>query len=512
MLLDRSSGILLHPTSLPGRYGIGDLGPQAFAWVDWLSAAGQRLWQILPLGPTGYGDSPYQCFSAFAGNPYLISPDLLLEEGLLEPEDLASIPAFPTGRVDFGSAIHWKLELLARAFERFRLDGAYEQFCAENAFWLDDFALFMALKDSHDGAVWSTWDRALVARKTDALARARTDHARAVDEHKFRQFQFYRQWSRLKAHANERGVRIIGDVPIFVAYDSADVWANQDLFFLDATGRLTVVAGVPPDYFSKTGQRWGNPLYRWDVLKAGGYQWWIERLRTALEHVDLIRIDHFRGFEAYWEIPASLPTAEKGKWVEGPGPGFFEALQTALGADAAEPGPRLPIIAEDLGIITDGVVALRDRWGFPGMKILQFAFSTDAADAYLPHNYSRNCVVYPGTHDNDTSRGWYASASQAERAFCRRYLGRVEDDIAWDFIRLAWSSIAVFALATIQDVLSLGAEARMNLPGRESGNWGWRFAQGQLGDDHYRRLADLTNLYGRDATAVADETRRRPGH
>ncbi len=512
MTFERSSGVLLHPTSLPGPYGIGDLGPQAYGWIDWLAAARQRLWQTLPLGPTGYGDSPYQCFSAFAGNPYLISPDLLVEDGLLRQDEASATPASSADRVDYGPVIKHKLRLLAQAFVRFAPDDAFERFCAEQASWLEDFALFMALKDAHDGAVWSTWAPDLVGRKPGALQEARATHARAVEEHKFRQFTFYRQWRKLKSYTNGKGIRVIGDVPIFVAYDSADVWAHQELFFLDAAGRPTVVAGVPPDYFSKTGQLWGNPLYRWDQLKAQGYRWWIQRMRSAFALADIVRIDHFRGFAAYWEIPAGAPTAEEGKWVPGPSADLFEALQAELVADAPASGPALPIIAEDLGVITREVVALRDQYAFPGMKILQFAFGTDGSDVYLPHHFPVNCVVYPGTHDNDTGRGWFEGASRQERAFCRRYLGDADGDIAWGLIRLAWSSVAVYALTTLQDVLSLGTEARMNLPGRPSGNWGWRFRVPQLNDALLTRLRETTETYGRDAASQPDETRRRPGH
>lgn len=495
MSFPRASGILLHPTSLPGRFGIGDLGTEATRWVDFLAGAGQKLWQILPLGPTGYGDSPYQCFSAFAGNPYLISPEKLAEDGLLSRSDLDDAPDFPAHTVDYGPVIQFKLKLLDQVYRNFKagagsaaLRAELEAFNKAQASWLDDFALFMALKDSQDGAVWSTWKPDLVSRRPQALAVAREQLAEVIESQRLRQFLFFRQWLAVKAYANRAGIKIIGDIPIFVAYDSADVWAHPGLFYLDEDGKSTVVAGVPPDYFSATGQLWGNPLYRWDVLKQNGYTWWIERFRATLAFVDIVRLDHFRGFEAYWEIPADMPTAEIGKWVKGPGADFFSALQAALS--------DLPIIAEDLGVVTAEMVALRDQFGLPGMKVLQFAFSSEATDPFLPHNYPRNCVVYSGTHDNDTSRGWYENSStERERDFCRRYLGRNGSDLAWDLIRLAFSSVADMAVVPLQDVLNLGTEARMNLPGRPSGNWGWRFQGGQLDGQIQNRLMELMKLY-----------------
>lgn len=486
----RASGILLHPTSLPGPYGIGELGDEARRFLRFLLDAGQTLWQVLPLGPTSYGDSPYQSFSAFAGNPLLISTDHLLRDGLLEPGDLADLPAFPAGRIDFGPVIEYKQQLLRRAYARFRARGGNAALRDWHAPWLDDYALFMALKDAHDGSVWNAWEPALVRRDPATLAAARTEHADAIDFYRFAQYRFFRDWSALKRAANERGVRLIGDLPIFVAFDSADVWANQGLFFLDAGARPTVVAGVPPDYFSATGQLWGNPLYRWDAMARDGYRWWIERLRTALAIFDLARIDHFRGFEAYWAIPADEATAVNGRWVEGPGAPFFEAVRAALG--------ELPIIAEDLGLITPEVLALRDRFGLPGMKVLQFAPS-GPDNAYLPHHYEQNCVVYTGTHDNDTTRGWWATASRAERAFVRRYLGHRTGGttIARDLSRLALASVAHTAIVPLQDLLNLGSEARMNIPGTQGGNWSWRYAPGALTSQLARELRDLTTLYSR---------------
>ncbi len=495
MTFSRSSGILLHPTSLPGRYGIGDLGDEAFKWVEFLASAGQKLWQILPLGPTGYGDSPYQCFSAFAGNPYLISPDKLVEVGLLSRSDLATPPNFPNDSVAFGWVINYKLSLLDTVYANYKrtkiLRDEFESFKQKNSAWLEDYALFMALKEAQHGAVWSTWDEALVSRQPQALKAARQEFADAVESQELRQFLFFRQWEAIKSHAHRHSIKIIGDIPIFVAYDSADVWAHPELFYLDQHGRPTVVAGVPPDYFSATGQLWGNPLYRWDVLKKNNYAWWIERFRATLTMVDIVRLDHFRGFEAYWEIPFGMPTAEVGKWIKGPGADFFNVLKTSC-------GDSLPIIAEDLGVVTKEMTALRDQFNLPGMKVLQFAFSSDGSDLFLPHNFTHNCVVYSGTHDNDTTRGWYESSStERERDFARRYLGRDGNDIAWDLIRAAFSSVADMAVVPLQDVLNLGTQARMNLPGRASDNWGWRFEWGQINDGMRGRLTEMTKLYGR---------------
>jgi 4-alpha-glucanotransferase len=494
MSFSRSSGILLHPTSLPSRYGIGDLGDEAFRWVDFLASANQKLWQILPLGPTGFGDSPYQCFSAFAGNPFLISPDKLLADGLLSRSALESIPNFPNDNVDYGPVIQYKLSLLDAVYANYKrtkiLRDEFEAFKQKNSAWLDDFALFMALKESHNGAVWSTWDDELVSRQPQALTAAREKYADAVESQEFRQFLFFRQWETIRSCAHRHGIKIIGDIPIFVAYDSADVWAHPELFFLDEHGKPTVVAGVPPDYFSATGQLWGNPLYRWDVLKKNNYVWWIERFRATLAVVDIVRLDHFRGFEAYWEIPFGMPTAQVGKWIKGPGADFFDALKASLG--------DLPIIAEDLGVVTKEMTALRDQFNLPGMKVLQFAFGSDGSDLFLSHNFTPNCVVYSGTHDNDTTRGWYeTSSTEKERDFARRYLGRDGADIAWDLIRVAFSSVADMAVVPLQDVLNLGTQARMNLPGRASGNWGWRFEWSQVNDGMRERLKEMSMLYGR---------------
>jgi 4-alpha-glucanotransferase len=496
MNFSRAGGILLHPTSLPGRYGIGDLGPQAYRFVDWLASTGCKLWQILPLGPTGYGDSPYQCFSAFAGNPYLISFDVLIEDGLLRQDDFADIPQFSASRVDFGLLIPWKLGILQKAFARLSsapqsLQKEFRRFSKENAAWLDDYALFMSIKEANGGGAWSGWDAALRKRNTAAMDQARAGQAENIQRHSFYQFLFFRQWSKLRAYAHEHGLTIIGDIPIFIAYDSADAWANPKLFFLDEQSLPTVVAGVPPDYFSATGQLWGNPLYKWSAHKKTGYEWWIERFRSVLSLVDIVRLDHFRGFAGYYEIPYGAPTAETGQWVTGPGKNFFEAIYPAL---SRKKGETLPIIAEDLGVITDDVVELRDSFNLPGMKILQFGFS-GAENPFLPHNYSTNCVAYTGTHDNDTVLGWYETAPEHEREFARRYLGTNGDNIAWDLIRSVWSSVAVYAVAPMQDALSLGTEARMNFPSKLGGNWEWRMSESDMSESLAARLRELNGLY-----------------
>lgn len=501
MRFPRAAGLLLHPTSLPGPYGIGDVGPGARRFVDWLADSGQTLWQVLPLGPTGFGDSPYACFSAFAGNPWLVSPELLLEERLVEPRDLEGAALPGEGAVDFGAVVEAKTRLLRRAYERFVAGAApelrepYRAFGAAEAAWLDDFALFMALKQEHAGRPWTEWDAPLARREAAALESARVRLAHAVGQQRFRQFLFFRQWNAVRAHARSRGVRIMGDLPIFVAHDSADAWSRPELFQLDAAGRPTVVAGVPPDYFSPTGQLWGNPLYDWDSLRRGGFTWWIERVRVALRTYDLVRLDHFRGFEAHWEVAADAPTAEGGRWVSGPGADLFAALDRAFG--------DLPLVAEDLGVITPGVEALREAFGLPGMRILQFAWGDGPSHAYLPHAHVPNCVVYTGTHDNDTLRGWWDhAASGEEKHFARRYLQCDDGAIVRAMVRAAYASVAHTAIVPLQDVLELGSEARMNLPGRPSGNWSWRFrwdALGGRGD----WLRDLSEIYGR-GMAMAD--------
>lgn len=490
----RAAGILLHPTSLPSPFGVGDLGLAAYRWVDALRDARQKFWQMLPLGVTGYGDSPYQSFSAFAGNPLLISPELLVRDGLLGRADLPDAD-FPRKRVAFERARSLKDGLLRLAWDRYRPRAAaegfarLEEFCDREGPWLDDFALFMALKRAHDGGSWFDWPADLIRREPATLARARRELADDIGFEKFRQFLFARQWEALKQYAHQRGVRLIGDLPIFVAGDSADVWTHPELFQLDARRRPRVVAGVPPDYFSATGQLWGNPLYDWEALARTGYAWWLDRVRAALKQVDMVRLDHFRGFEAYWEVPAGMSTAQVGRWVKGPGAAFLTALREALGG--------LPLIAEDLGVITPEVEALRVRFGLPGMRIVQFAFGGAAEERFLPHNYDRNTVVYTGTHDNDTTHGWYAALTYRELAFLERYYPGAGKDVAWSLIRLAWSSVADLAVAPLQDVLDLGTESRMNLPGTPSGNWGWRFSEDQLTPAVLERLGEVTETYAR---------------
>lgn len=498
MRFPRAAGILLHPTSLPGL-GIGELGEAAYRFVEFLAESGQAFWQILPLSPTGYGDSPYASFSAFAGNPLLINLAWLAAEGDVDPNDLEQAPAFPSEYVDFGPVINYKMAVLQRAARRFRQQAtgerraAFEQFCADNADWLEDYALFMAFKDAHGGSVWNTWERELATRQPEALAIWRTRLDEAVFAHRYFQYQFFRQWLELKRYANEKGIQIIGDIPIFVAYDSADVWAHPEYFELDEDSLPTVVAGVPPDYFSPTGQLWGNPLYRWEALAADGYRWWVHRFQQVFKTVDIVRLDHFRGFEAYWEIPAGEPTAVRGRWVQGPGIPFFHAIEQALG--------QLPIIAEDLGFITPGVQALRDEFQFPGMKILQFAFTTDASNEYLPHNCVPNSVIYTGTHDNQTTKGWFAAREEPERIAALRYVGTDGHDIAWDLIRLAYMTVCDLAIVPLQDVLGVGDEGRMNTPGRLGGNWSWRCPMEALTPELRANLLELALTYGRKEPA-----------
>jgi len=497
MHLTRKSGLLLHPTSLPGPYGIGDLGPQAHGWIDFLVETGTGLWQVLPLGPTGYGDSPYQCFSAFAGNPYLISPDALLQEGLLSGDDLRGAPDFPAGEVDYGRVIPWKLDLLNRAFQAFQnssfpeLQADLKSFQDDQSHWVDDYALFMAVKETQGGKPWVDWPAALRDRLPRALEKFQEQHRYQVERQLFFQFLFFRQWNHLRSHAHQQGVEIIGDIPIFVAHDSADVWGHRELFYLDKLGQPIVVAGVPPDYFSETGQLWGNPLYRWEVHRHSGYRWWLDRLQAVLSVVDIVRLDHFRGFAGYWEIPAGEETAVEGEWKQGPGTDFFHTVQEELG--------ELPIIAEDLGEITPDVIELREQLGLPGMKVLVFAFGGGPENEFLPHHYPENCAVYTGTHDNDTAVGWYQRVGKKEKSFARRYLNVSGEDIAWDLIRAAWGSVAVLAVAPLQDLLSLDNSARMNYPGSERGNWSWRMKADDLNTDLRNKLEKVNHLYSRSA-------------
>jgi 4-alpha-glucanotransferase len=500
MRLPRGSGILLHPTSLPGPYGIGDLGPAADAFIAFLARTGQRWWQILPVGPTGYGNSPYQSHSSYAGNTLLISPELMVEGGFLQVADLETVPDFPVSHVDFDRVTEWKASLFRRAAESFNPDrDDYRAFEESSRHWLHDYALYMAVKEAQGGRAWNDWDAAIAARKPEAMHEWSERLAGPIRYHKFTQFLFDTQWRRFRRNCRDVNVGLIGDLPIFVSQDSSDVWAHPELFMLDHHGRPTVVAGVPPDYFSATGQLWGNPLSRWDAHQADGFAWWVARMRATTDRVDLVRLDHFRGFEAYWEVPADAPTAASGRWAQGPGAGFLDALRWALGG--------LPIVAEDLGAITPEVEALRDQFDLPGMKILQFAFGDSAgAEKYLPYAYPNHCLVYTGTHDNDTTLGWFQSdvENQAQtreqiertRAFIRRFVGQ-EEPVHWGLIRSAISSVADTAIAPMQDILSLGSEARMNVPGKASGNWGWRFTASQFPEAAANRLADLTATYGR---------------
>jgi 4-alpha-glucanotransferase len=494
--MDRASGILLHPTSFPARGGIGDFGPAAHEFVEFLAAARQRLWQILPLGPLGIGNSPYSALSAFAGNPLLISLDRLAERGWIDRARLDALPA-PAGRVDFEAVRALKEPLLAEAAIHFLRHagaaerGRYEQFCREQSWWLEDFVLFDTLRRRYAGRSWNTWPRELAARDTDALARLREQEAPALDATRVLQFAFFEQWRALRERCRRHGIRVIGDVAIFVSFDSADVWRHPELFHLNAGLAPEVVAGVPPDAFSATGQRWGNPLYRWDVLEHRGYDWWVQRMRRALAACDIVRLDHFRGFEAYWEIPASEPTAVRGRWVKGPGDAFFAVLRRELGG--------LPFIAEDLGFITEEVHALRRRLGIPGMRVLQFGFGDPGAHIYLPHRFEENTVVYTGTHDNDTTLGWWRSqASDRERHDAGVYLGADESSAPWAFLRAAMASLARYAVAPLQDVLGLGSEARMNVPSLSDGNWSWRYHPGVLSAELARRLAELAEVTDRD--------------
>ncbi|MEI8130797.1 MAG: 4-alpha-glucanotransferase [Leptolinea sp.] len=495
MNFKRQAGVLLHPTSLPGPDGIGDLGPAAYQWVDSIHKAGFTLWQVLPLGPTGYGDSPYQCFSAFAGNPYLVSPALLMDDRLIQRSDLTQRPNLPNDQVDFGRVIQWKNSLLMIAFDRFNkihpavLTEEFNLFKQKTKGWLDDFSLFMAIKEQIGGKAWNEWPQELRKRDKTALDRFAGNHSNEIQYHQFRQFLFFRQWDQLHMYVNNLGLKIIGDIPLFVAYDSADVWSHPELFYVDARGSLQFVAGVPPDYFSATGQLWGNPLFKWDYHRQNGYAWWIERIRATLSLFDFIRLDHFRGFAGYWEIPASMPTAEHGRWAPGPGADFFSKLSNALGS--------LPIIAEDLGEITPDVIKLRDQFHLPGMKIGQFAFASDPEDSFLPHNYPVNCVAYTGTHDNDTTIGWYKTAPEVERDFCRRYLACDSNGIPWEMIRAVWQSVARIAIAPLQDFLSLDTPARMNFPGKTGGNWGWRMPATGLTDELINRIHEINWLYNR---------------
>lgn len=504
MLTSRSSGLLLHITSLPGDYGSGDLGPHAYRFADFLADARQHIWQVLPLVPTGLGNSPYSSPSTFAGNPLLISIGNLIERGLVQPEEADPLRSMPDDYVDFGRLIPLREELLSLAHRRFEeglsdIDrGSVQHFVSQNSDWLDDYALFMALKEHFDGVSWTEWPDQFRKRDPDALGEFKVAHEREIRRHIFGQYLFHEQWTALKNYCNARGIRIFGDLPIYVALDSADVWSHPELYYLDETYRPTVVAGVPPDYFAETGQRWGNPLYRWDVMRDNGYAWWKRRMTRMLEHVDIVRLDHFRAFDAYWEIPETEPTAVNGQWMPGPGADFFYAMQQSLG--------ELPLVAEDLGIITDSVRELMDHFGLPGMAVLQFGFDSGPSSTFLPHNFKRNQVVYTGTHDNDTLMGWWTDnrstistdEAAASREFARRYLDLQDgDEVHWKAIRTLLMSVAQTAIVTVQDVLGLGSEARMNTPGIGEGNWTWRLKPSELAPDHAARLAELVEISGR---------------
>jgi len=499
----RASGLLLHVTSLPSPYGIGDVGPAAVSWVDRLDQAGQRWWQALPLGPTGYGNSPYQSLSSFAGNELLISPDWLIEDELLRAGDWPVRP-FPHNTIDYKTVIPFKQGLLNTAWTNFSagaradLRTAYQQFRHDQMHWLEDYALFRALKARFGEAYYLDWPAELAQRKPEALDRVRHELANQVAQVCFAQFLLFRQGERLKAHAHSKGVGLIGDLPFFVSPDSSDVWAHPELFLLDKQRRPHVVAGVPPDYFSGEGQLWGNPMYDWDALRQAGYRWYMSRLRSLLAHVDVIRLDHFRAFAAAWQVPAGASTAQSGKWVPGPGADVFQAVHSEVGA--------LPFVVEDLGLITPDVYGLRDQFHFPGTRVLQFAFDGDADNPYLPEHYPINTVVYTGTHDNPTTRGWFEELSDDQRQKVWTYLKRAagqSDEAAPALMRVAWSSVAALAMAPLQDVLNLGREARMNIPGRPEGNWSWRCTEDMLSEKNFEWLRDLTKNSNRLGTLVS---------
>jgi 4-alpha-glucanotransferase len=507
MLKERASGILLHPTSLPGRYGIGTLGKAAYTFIDYLVQARQTYWQILPLGPTGFGDSPYQCFSAHAGNPNLIDLDLLMKEHLLDPDDLAPLPHFDEDAVDFDKVQQYKMPLLRKAWQSFTMNAGnleklqYRNFLKDQAKWINDYALFLAIKANRSQKPWYQWEDPLKLRDPEALRAMQTLVHDETDFQKFLQYVFFRQWMAVKEYAHRHKIRIIGDIPLYIALDSADAWANPEIFEFDENRNPIRVGGVPPDYFSETGQLWGNPLYRWDVLKQTGYRWWVDRIRTNLSLYDIIRIDHFRGFAAYWAVPAGEKTAINGEWVPCDGKDFFEKMEAEFG--------ELPIIAEDLGVITPDVEELRDGFKLPGMKILEFAFDSSEANDYLPHNYTRNSIVYTGTHDNETVVGWFRNASPEDRKLVLDYLNTGENEIHWSFVRLAWAAVSYTAIVPLQDLLGLDNSARMNLPGTTVNNWKWRARHSHFTGEMADRLAHLTLLFGRSKKKkVADDLTR----
>ncbi len=512
MNLPRSSGILLHPTSLSSTYGIGDFGPEACSFADALYAAGQTLWQVLPLGPVGSGNSPYQSFSAFAGDPLFISLDRLLEDGLLSKQDVTSIPDFPKDSVDYEAVRKWKLPLLVKAYRNFGRERRHQfkQFCADHALWLEDYALFVALQSKFGlDRNWTDWDKSLVRRNPAALAQAREELSDEVECQKFLQFLFYSQWDALRSYCSSLGIRIMGDIPIYVSQNSADVWAHPKQFLLDENGRPTFVSGVPPDYFSETGQLWGNPIYNWEEMTRSGFEWWINRFRGTFRLYDVLRVDHFRGFEAFWQVPATEKTAVNGEWVKAPGEKLFKTVTAELG--------QLEIVAENLGVITPEVEALREKFGFPGMAILQFAFGIEGqAASYRPHNLIREIVAYTGTHDNDTTMGWWESAGgdstrtqddiRREKEFTLKYLGDGDEQMNWKMIRALQGSVAQIAVTPMQDVLGLGNEARMNKPGVATGNWGWRMLPGAFTPEIQQKLHEFAEVFERIPASAKQES------
>ncbi len=496
-MIERSAGILLHPTSLPGKFGIGDLGEEAFKFIDFMKAAGQTLWQVFPLGPTGYGDSPYQCFSAFAGNPLLISPQLLAKDGYLKESDLQNLPNFDPHKIDYGWVMDIKYKLLNKAFENFKKDNKKQKhefkiFCESNQDWLDDYTLFMAAKNFHGGIIWTKWSADIAFRKGNAIKEWTEKLSDGIYYQKFLQFNFFKQWKAVRNYAHSKNIKIIGDLPIFIAYDSADLWANKHLFTVTEKGKLQFVAGVPPDYFSVTGQLWGNPLYKWKEMEKDDFLWWRKRIAKLLEVVDVIRIDHFRGFDAYWEIPGDASTAQTGRWVKAPGEKFFSTVIKHMG--------EVPIIAEDLGVITKSVEELRDKFNFPGIKILQFAFGKNMESKFLPHSHIKNCVIHTGSHDNDTTRAYFEKAKNDGSdiyEFTQKYLNYYADDICQTLIKTAYASVSNIVIIPMQDMLNLGSEARMNFPGTLGGNWTWRFTWDQIPGDMTNRYKEMTIMYER---------------
>jgi 4-alpha-glucanotransferase len=505
MQIERSAGILLHPTSLPGKFGIGDLGPESYKFIDFMKSAGQTLWQVFPLGPTGYGDSPYQSFSTFAGNPLLISPELLYNDGLLEHNDIEHTPSFEPHKIDFGNLIKYKTSLLRKAYNRFinsnkNSDEDFIRFCNINNYWLDDFSLFMSVKEFHNGVAWPEWEETIAFRKGNAVEKWKEKLYDEVNYYKFIQFIFDKQWNNLKEYVHKSGIKIIGDLPIFIAYDSSDLWSNKEQFTVRKDGSLEFVAGVPPDYFSATGQLWGNPLYKWKVMEKDNFHWWLKRISKLLEMVDIIRIDHFRGLDAYWEIPGGAETAIKGRWVKAPGEKLFSTIKKNLG--------ELPIIAEDLGVITPSVEALRDKFEFPGIKILQFAFGENMEKKFLPHNHIKNCIVHTGSHDNETTRGFFESEKEKRSGiyeWAQNYLNYYGDNIVFELIKTVYASVSNIVVIPMQDMLNLGNEARMNMPSTLGGNWVWRFTWDQIHSNLAITYREMTRLYERPPVKKNDE-------